>query len=81
SINVSNQLIVTCDAQPFLLKKPNRQCLLVRTWKHNLSLPAEAFTDVRYRIYRALRRRKVQSMLDVANKLYDLTMKILVNDI
>ncbi|CAF5212442.1 unnamed protein product, partial [Rotaria magnacalcarata] len=27
----------TCDAQPFLLKKPNRQCLLVRTWKHNLS--------------------------------------------
>ncbi|CAF1929045.1 unnamed protein product [Rotaria magnacalcarata] len=70
----------TCDAQPFLLKKPNRQCLLVRTWKHNLSLPAAAFTDVRYRIYRALRRRKVQSMLDVANKLYDLTMKILESD-
>ncbi|CAM4859821.1 unnamed protein product [Rotaria socialis] len=70
----------TCDAQPFLLKKPNRQCLLVRAWKNNLSLPAASFTDTRYRIYRALRRRKVQSMLDVANKLYDLTMEILASD-
>ncbi|CAF0911578.1 unnamed protein product [Rotaria sordida] len=69
----------TCNAQPFLLNKSNRQCLLIRTWKQQLSLSSSS-TDIRYRIFRALRRRKMNSTMDVANKLFDLTIKLLVSD-
>ncbi|CAF3400976.1 unnamed protein product [Rotaria sp. Silwood1] len=69
----------TCNAQPFPLNKSNRQCLLVRTWKRQL-LSSSSSVDIRYRIFRALRRRKMNSTMDVANKLFDLTIKLLVSD-
>ncbi|CAF3364177.1 unnamed protein product [Rotaria sp. Silwood1] len=69
----------TCNAQPFPLNKSNRQCLLVRTWKQQLSSSSSS-VDIRYRIFRALRRRKMNSTMDVANKLFDLTIKLLVSD-
>ncbi len=70
-------MIVTCNAQPFSLNKSNQQCLLIRTWKqHMLST-----SDVRYRVFRALRRQKMNSTSDVANKLFDSTIKLLVRAI
>jgi hypothetical protein len=69
-------LIVTCNAQPFLLNKSNQQCSIIPTWKKRLALST---TDVQYRIFRALRQRKMNSTKDVANKLFDLTIKLLVS--
>ncbi|CAF2504289.1 unnamed protein product [Rotaria sp. Silwood2] len=77
-LRLLNQFLVTCNAQPFPLNKSNRQCLLIRTWKRQLSLPALS-TDIRYRVFRALRRRKMNSIQDVANKLFELTQKLLVS--
>jgi hypothetical protein len=61
------------------LIKSNPQCLLIRTWKQQLNSPLS--TDVRYRIFRALRRRVMNSTNDVANKLFDLSIKLLVRNI
>ncbi|CAF0808478.1 unnamed protein product [Adineta steineri] len=63
----------TCNARPFVFNQSNQQCLLIRTWKQKLSSG-----DIRYRIFRALRRQIMNSTTDVANKLFDLTIKLLV---
>ena len=72
-----NFSIATCPAQPFLRKQPSNQCLLVRTWKKQLL--SKSTSDVRYRVFRALRRKSMNSTMDVATKLFDLSLKLLVS--
>ena len=59
------------------MDRRNQQCLLVRTWKRQLS----SSSDVRYRIFRALRQQKMNSTRDVSNKLFNLTIKLIVSGI
>ncbi|UJR27496.1 hypothetical protein I4U23_008780 [Adineta vaga] len=66
----------TCNAQPFQLKKSNQQCSLIHTWKTQF----KASDDIRYRIFRALRRQQINSTTDVGNKIFDLTIKLLESD-
>ena len=65
---------MTCTAQPYRLKTTSQRCLLIRTWRKQMM----STNDVRYRIFRALRRQQVNSTTDVGNKLYELAVKLLV---
>ncbi|CAF0804952.1 unnamed protein product [Adineta ricciae] len=67
---------LTCTAQPYRLKTTPQHCLLVRTWRKQMT----STNDVRYRIFRALRRQQVNSTADVGNKLYELAVKLLESD-
>jgi hypothetical protein len=75
-VRVCVSCLATCSVRPFFWKSSTSQCLLIRTWKQRATL--SLIDDIRYRTFRALRRNKINSTDNLAQQLFESSLKFLV---